>query len=194
MVDPLQYSCQQNYTILSTDGFWNQGAGYMLDGSTRVGDQDGAWPAPYNDGAAVPQQRTSRLQSSTETQWAERGTLQSRATQLQSRTQQLQSRTVGATNTGNSNRVTRTSSDWGSTWTNWGSMAAVARLTTPGKPKAVRMASRGRLDQRIQLRPWCHFRVPVFRNLVGLGQRVELYREPARQYWYGSRAGMGKRD
>ncbi len=134
VVDPLQYSCQQNYTILSTDGFWNQGAGYMLDGSTRVGDQDGAWPAPYNDGGtAVPQQRTSRLQSSTETQWAERGTLQSRATQLQSRTQQLQSRTVGATNTGNSNRVTRTSSDWGSTWTNWGSIGSGCTVDNSGQ-------------------------------------------------------------
>ena len=125
VTDPLQYSCQQNFTILSTDGFWNRGAGYMLDGTTLVGDQDGAWPAPYNDGGtAVTQRRTSALQSSTETQRAEAGTLQSRATQLQSRTQQLQSRTVGATNTGNSNRVTRTSSDSGSTWSNWGNIGS----------------------------------------------------------------------
>ena len=84
VTDPLQYSCQQNFTILSTDGFWNSGAGYKLDGSTLVGDQDGGWPAPYNDGGtAVTQQRTSRLQSSTETQRAEKGTLQSRTSQLQ---------------------------------------------------------------------------------------------------------------
>ncbi len=133
VTDPLQYSCQQNFTILSTDGFWNRGAGYKLDGSTLVGDQDGGWPAPYNDGGtAVTQQRTSRLQSSTETQRAERGTLQSRATQLQSRTQQLQSRTVGATNTGNSNRVTRTSSDSGSTWTNWGNIGSGCTVDNSG--------------------------------------------------------------
>ena len=53
------------------------------------------------------------------------------------------------------------------------------------------MASRERLDQREQLRPWCHYRVPVFRNLVGLGQRIELYRARARQFGYG-RASMGK--
>ena len=87
VTDPLQYSCQQNFTILSTDGFWNRGAGYMLDGSTLVGDQDGGWPPPYNDGGtAVTQQRTSRLQSSTETQRAEKGTLQSRTSQRQAST------------------------------------------------------------------------------------------------------------
>jgi type IV pilus assembly protein PilY1 len=53
--DPMQYSCQQNFTILSTDGFWNSGAGYKLDGSTLVGNQDGALPPPYNDGGATVQ-------------------------------------------------------------------------------------------------------------------------------------------
>ena len=112
VTDPLQYSCQQNFTILSTDGFWNRGAGYMLDGSTLVGDQDGGWPAPYNDGGtAVTQQRTSRLQSSTETQRAEKGTLQSRASQLQASTSNLQAQT--------STLESRTSSNSGITWTAW---------------------------------------------------------------------------
>ena len=52
VVDPLQYSCQQNYTILSTDGFWNESSGFnKLDGSTPVGNQDGLLPRPYFDGA-----------------------------------------------------------------------------------------------------------------------------------------------
>jgi Tfp pilus tip-associated adhesin PilY1 len=38
--DPVQYSCQQNVTILSTDGYWNDAAGFKLDGSTAVGNQD----------------------------------------------------------------------------------------------------------------------------------------------------------
>ena len=38
--DPVQYSCQQNVTILSTDGFWNSEAGSTLNNSA-VGDQDG---------------------------------------------------------------------------------------------------------------------------------------------------------
>jgi type IV pilus assembly protein PilY1 len=118
VTDPLQYSCQQNFTILSTDGFWNSGAGYMLDGSTLVGDQDGAWPAPYNDGGtAVTQQRTSWLQSSTETQRAEKGTLQTRTSQQQTRTSQLQKQTY-------SQLQTRTSNNSGTTWTAWTDVAS----------------------------------------------------------------------
>jgi type IV pilus assembly protein PilY1 len=32
--DPMQYSCQQNFTILTTDGYWNSNAGDNLTGST----------------------------------------------------------------------------------------------------------------------------------------------------------------
>lgn len=45
--DPVQYSCQQNFTILSTDGFWNTGSETTsygpkkIDGSTNVGNADG---------------------------------------------------------------------------------------------------------------------------------------------------------
>jgi len=58
VTDPMQYSCQQNFTILSTDGYWNtndETAAYgplQLDGATAVGNQDGAEPRPYNDGAS----------------------------------------------------------------------------------------------------------------------------------------------
>ena len=94
VTDPMQYSCQQNFTILSTDGFWNSGAGYKLDGSTAVGNQDGTLPPPYNDGGStVVQQRTSSLQSQTVTQQAQRGTLQSSTSTLQSSTSALQSST-----------------------------------------------------------------------------------------------------
>jgi type IV pilus assembly protein PilY1 len=51
--DPVQYSCQKNFTILSTDGYWNSSAGYKLDG-TAVGQQDGgATPRPMYDGGSV---------------------------------------------------------------------------------------------------------------------------------------------
>jgi len=49
--DPVQASCQQNFSILSTDGYWNTGNGFKLDGSTAVGNQDGAAGRPMNDGA-----------------------------------------------------------------------------------------------------------------------------------------------
>ncbi len=48
--DPIQYSCQKNFTLLSTDGYWNGNDGFQADGSTDVGNQDAAAPRPFNDG------------------------------------------------------------------------------------------------------------------------------------------------
>lgn len=56
--DPVQYSCQQNFTLLSTDGYWNTGDGYKIDGSTPVGNQDGTAPRPMYDGAQTSTQWT----------------------------------------------------------------------------------------------------------------------------------------
>lgn len=39
--DPIQYSCQQNFALLTTDGYWNGNAGVKIDG-TAVGNQDNA--------------------------------------------------------------------------------------------------------------------------------------------------------
>jgi type IV pilus assembly protein PilY1 len=55
--DPVQYSCQQNFTILTTDGYWNASSteGVKLDGTTAVGDQDGSitsMPRPMYDANA----------------------------------------------------------------------------------------------------------------------------------------------
>ena len=62
VVDPVQYSCQQNFTILSTDGYWNTGndsgcsgrggEGCQLDRTSAVGNTDGVAGRPYSDGAA----------------------------------------------------------------------------------------------------------------------------------------------
>jgi len=68
--DPVQYSCQQNFTILTTDGYWNcnnespvcsaTGAGtygpFREDNVTRVGDQDGVTGTarPYLDSGKYP--------------------------------------------------------------------------------------------------------------------------------------------
>ncbi|MBL0394854.1 PQQ-binding-like beta-propeller repeat protein [Ramlibacter monticola] len=94
VTDPMQFSCQRNYTILSTDGFWNGGGGVKLDGTTAMDNQDGPLPRPYNDGATSQNQaRTSKLQRRINTQVGERGTLQRQVSQLQTRTAQLQKRT-----------------------------------------------------------------------------------------------------
>jgi type IV pilus assembly protein PilY1 len=63
-VDPMQYSCQRNLTLLSTDGYWNtfdEGSGYgpfKLDGTADVGQQDGTETRPMLDGATVGKVRT----------------------------------------------------------------------------------------------------------------------------------------
>jgi len=55
-VDPMQYACQRNYTVLSTDGYWNENSNPdQIDGSTDIGDQDSgsAITRPYLDGTAT---------------------------------------------------------------------------------------------------------------------------------------------
>ena len=37
--DPVQYACQSNFTILTTDGYWNGNAGQTIDGAA-IGNQD----------------------------------------------------------------------------------------------------------------------------------------------------------
>jgi len=54
--DPIQYSCQQNFLILTTDGYWNAGSAnpVKLDGSSSVGNQDNvvsSMPRPMYDGS-----------------------------------------------------------------------------------------------------------------------------------------------
>jgi type IV pilus assembly protein PilY1 len=53
--DPIQYSCQQNFLILTTDGYWNAGSANpkRIDGSTDVGNVDnniGTTARPLYDG------------------------------------------------------------------------------------------------------------------------------------------------
>ena len=54
--DPVQYSCQKNFTMLSTDGYWNTDhetssyGPYKLDGTTLVGQQDSTAARPMFDG------------------------------------------------------------------------------------------------------------------------------------------------
>lgn len=61
-IDPVQYSCQRNYTILSTDGYWNTQDEttfrnpYTPQGVTSaiaIGDRDGTAARPYLDSSKV---------------------------------------------------------------------------------------------------------------------------------------------
>lgn len=120
--DPVQFSCQKNFAILTTDGYWNTedevtGSGSSSYGPDRldrtdVGQQDGAGtPRPMLDGAtSVQQTRTSALQQRTVgAQW------QTATQTLQSRTGQLQ---------------TRTSSNSGGSYGSWSNTASCQWVTT----------------------------------------------------------------
>lgn len=56
--DPVQFSCQQNYAILTTDGYWNGNTGKQLNGSTDIGNLDGTTggvqtPRPLYEGSTA---------------------------------------------------------------------------------------------------------------------------------------------
>jgi type IV pilus assembly protein PilY1 len=64
VTDPVLYSCQSNYTLLSTDGYWNtgndggcddsrNGAGCKLDTTSEVGNTDANAGRPYADGGVA---------------------------------------------------------------------------------------------------------------------------------------------
>lgn len=118
VTDPMQYYCQRNYTILSTDGFWNGDAGYKLDGSTPVSNQDAGLPAPYGDGGtSTLQARTSRLQTSTATL-----TNQYRNSYLQTRTKTTANSSGPYPNL--QRRVTSNGNSSTPTWTEWADAAS----------------------------------------------------------------------
>jgi type IV pilus assembly protein PilY1 len=83
--DPMQYACQRNYALLSTDGYWNGGGGVKLNG-TAVGQQDGTEVRPMRDDAVsqstevtpytapATRNQTSSTQSSTRT-WTRTATV-----------------------------------------------------------------------------------------------------------------------
>lgn len=57
--DPIQYSCQQNFTFLSTDGYWNTDiedssyGPFKIDGSSNVADQDGTETSFMKDALSI---------------------------------------------------------------------------------------------------------------------------------------------
>jgi type IV pilus assembly protein PilY1 len=146
--DPVELSCQKNFTILTTDGYWNtqtETATYgpfKLDG-TNVGQQDGSAPRPLKDGAgSYLETRTSQLQSQKLLQdQTSYSTLQQRplTAQWTTSTTTLQQRSITAQWTTVSTQLqqrstwqlqTRSSSNSGSTWPGgWTNVAAGGTCT-----------------------------------------------------------------
>lgn len=100
--DPMQYSCQRNYAMLSTDGYWNGGVGRQLDRTTAIGRQDGTVDRPMRDSTkavvttVTPTTTTVRRQTDstyitpttwTRYRWAVGGTRNSIPVTTQTRTQ-----------------------------------------------------------------------------------------------------------
>ena len=46
--DPVTRSCQPNFALLATDGYWNLGPGFREDGVTAIGNVDNVNAAPYS--------------------------------------------------------------------------------------------------------------------------------------------------
>jgi type IV pilus assembly protein PilY1 len=89
--DPMQYSCQQNFTIMTTDGMWNENTNpKQLDGTTDIGNQDNTAPRPMYDGSSY-NQTTKQNQKNTSVNYKD--TVQTQALQTQSITSNLQSQT-----------------------------------------------------------------------------------------------------
>jgi type IV pilus assembly protein PilY1 len=141
VVDPVQFYCQPNVTILSTDGYWNEGAGFKWDGTTAVGDQDGPTSGevrPQLDGGGFQEQKsTEQVNKTTRQEIAATGPRQKRTSPLQTRTRTghlqeitgpLQVRAYVL-----QQRVTqvrqRTSSDGGLTWSVFGDVASCSPVT-----------------------------------------------------------------
>ncbi|MES1981476.1 MAG: PilC/PilY family type IV pilus protein [Pseudomonadota bacterium] len=128
--DPLQYSCQKNFTLLSTDGYWNGNAGYKVDGSTAVGNQDGADPEgrPYNDGTAVTYTKsTSQLNQTQTTIIMSTSQLQSDTIQLTKTITQLQKSTSTLQKQTGQLQIRTGSTGWGGT--SWGAWSNTASCT-----------------------------------------------------------------
>jgi type IV pilus assembly protein PilY1 len=59
--DAVIASCQKNFALLTTDGYWNGTGGFELNGTTAMGDYDNSGPPPFFDGSGV--QNTSSATS-----------------------------------------------------------------------------------------------------------------------------------
>lgn len=53
LTDPVQYSCQKNFTILSTDGFWNGSILPLSVGGSAIGNIDNSAARPKYDGGLL---------------------------------------------------------------------------------------------------------------------------------------------
>ena len=108
--DPVQYACQRNYALLSTDGYWNTGletstyGPFKLDNKTSVGEQDGTELSPMKDSTVAT---TTTVTTYTGPATRSRTATQT-ATIVWTRTGTIVDTTRNSSNTYNINTVTQT--------------------------------------------------------------------------------------
>jgi type IV pilus assembly protein PilY1 len=63
--DPVQYSCQQNFSLLTTDGYWNDSnsGATKLDGTAMTNQDGGSTPRPMYEGPSTPSPRAESANS-----------------------------------------------------------------------------------------------------------------------------------
>jgi type IV pilus assembly protein PilY1 len=108
--DPVQYSCQQNFTILSTDGYWNGPNTYDLN-NNPVGQVDGSAARPYNDGAQS-QTTYTKTYSRTEQKRASKSDNQSCSPPSGGRRTKFTPQTGSCTTTGAATNCSGSISNW----------------------------------------------------------------------------------
>ena len=161
--DPVQYSCQQNFTLLTTDGYWNGNAGVALNGTSAVGNTDGdiaIAPRPMWDGTSTftvvttktntynrnvacstaIQRRVQQIQKRTVQYQQQTTQIQSRTEQIQQRTEQYRQTTVSTTAAAKTNIIIQTVAA-GASWARV-TIGATDELPTTISPTGATAAAR----------------------------------------------------
>lgn len=127
--DPIQYSCQQNFSILTTDGYWNGSGGEKLDGTTDMDNQDGViseLDAYRPSGSKYYMSPRPIFDGSSQTYTWNTASNEYRNVSCDTGTDQIQQRSVQyqqCTNPSTNFSQTRTSTNSGSSWTAWSNLS-----------------------------------------------------------------------
>ncbi len=125
--NPVEYSCQQNFALLSTDGFWNSNTSSygpnQIDNSTTVGQQDGGEARPMYDGGSTSYTKSTSQTKQSQAQIQQTTSqLQKETTQIQKRTQQLQQESSVYQKV-QGQLYEQTSSYYGYSWSDWSAVS-----------------------------------------------------------------------
>ena len=140
VTDPMQYSCQQNFAIVATDGYWNGATNpNQTNGSTAIGNQDSSEARPYNDGGGVTVTKVTPTVTTTTVTTTGRTTLDrsTRTDTTTSTTTQTATDTYAQTTVASVSRSTCSTRTQQSSYTGGTLTRTVTKVTTSSQPKEV---------------------------------------------------------